>query len=146
MKVILLTDVKNQGKKDQVIDVSDGYARNYLLRNGLAIEATKKSLEILNQQKNVVEKVKEGKSDDALKIKEEIEKTTLYFKVKSQDGKMFGNISSKQIADELLTKSVKIDKRKIISGVPIGELGSSMVKIEVYPKVLADLQVIVESE
>jgi len=146
MKVILLTDVKNQGKKGQVIDVADGYARNYLIRNGLATMATAKSLEILSKEQEMGVQMESEKNEDAIKLKEEIEKLTLDFKVKSNEGQMFGSISSKQIADELLTKSVKIDKRKIVSGTPINELGVTMVKIELYPKVFAELKVTVESE
>lgn len=146
MKVILLTDVKNKGKKGQVINVADGYARNYLLRNALAVEATKTSIEVLNKQKQAYELAGENRSEEAVKQKEIIEELTLVFKVKSHNDKLFGAVSSKQISEELLNKNVKIDKRKIISGVPIDELGMSEVRIELYPKIIATLKVKVESE
>ena len=146
MKVILLSDVKNQGKKGQIVNVADGYARNFLIRNGLAIEATKKSLEVLDQQKADVKQEEQDKSVQATALKEELAKMTLKFQVKSNNGLMFGTISSKQVADQLAEKNVKIDKRKIISGLPITELGTSTIKIELYPKIIADVEVIVESE
>lgn len=146
MKVILLSYVKNQGKKGQIINVADGYARNFLIRNGLAIEATKKSLDVLDQQKADVRQEEQDKSLQAEELKGELAKMTLKFVVKSNNGLMFGTISSKQIADQLAEKNVKIDKRKIISGVPISELGTSVVRIELYPKIIADVEVIVESE
>jgi large subunit ribosomal protein L9 len=146
MKVILKTDVAKQGKKGQVIEVADGYGRNFLIKRGFAIEATKKSLELLSQQKDQANQEEVVKGEDAVKVKEDIENLTLTFKVKSNNGLMFGSISSKQITEELQTKSVKIDKRKIVSGCPINELGMAVVRIEVYPKVFADLKVLVESE
>ncbi len=146
MKVILKTDVAKVGKKGQVVEVADGYGRNFLLRRGLAIEASKKALEVLGQQRNEEVKEESLKGEDALKLKEEIQQLSLTFKVKSNNGKMFGSVSSKEISEELLANNVRIDKRKIIEGTPISELGQSVVKIELYPKVIAELRVNVESE
>ena len=146
MKVILKTDVAKLGRKGQVVEVADGYGRNFLLRRGLAIEASKKALEVLGQQKSEEVKEENLKGEDALKLKEEIEKMSLTFKVKSNNGKMFGSVSSKEISEALLANDVKIDKRKIITGAPITDLGMTIVKIELYPKIIADLSVMVESE
>lgn len=146
MKVILLSDVKNHGKKGDVVNVADGYARNFLFKNGLAVEATKGSIEVLKKQEDKVQELEAQKKADAVVSKGVIEQLTIEFTVKSNNGQMFGNISSKQIADELLKKDVKIDKRKIVSGAPITELGYGKVKIELYPTIVAELKVLVTGE
>ena len=146
MKVILLTDLKNHGKKGQLVKVADGFARNYLIPQKIAVEASAANMANLQKQQLEAQQDASVKSEEAEKVKVEIEQLTLTFKVKSNEGQMFGSVTSKQIAGELLSKNVKIDKRKIISGTPITELGSSIVEIEVYPKIYAKLRVIVESE
>ena len=83
MKVILLTDVKNVGKKDEIKEVAAGYARNYLIKNGLAVEATKRALEILQNQKDEVAANRTEKKQQALELKEKLEKLTLTLEVKS---------------------------------------------------------------
>lgn len=146
MKVILLTDVKNQGKKGDLINVADGYARNFLLRNGLAVEATKGGINKLQKQEEQRQQAEVLKGQDAEVLKEKLEAMTLTIKVKSHKEQMFGNVTGKQIAEELATKNVKIDRRKIVSGAPISELGVAKVRIELYPKIIAELTVFVESE
>ncbi|MFV0254851.1 MAG: 50S ribosomal protein L9 [Erysipelotrichaceae bacterium] len=146
MKVILLKDVKKQGKKGEVINVSDGYARNFLIKNGLAVEASKGSLEVLSEQRADKQEALNEKKVIALQIKEKLAKQTIEFSVKSHNGKMFGNISSKQVADKLNELDYKIDKKKIIDGCPISSLGYSEVSIELFPKVVAKLMVKVNGE
>jgi len=146
MKVILKVDVEKQGKKGQVIEVADGYGRNYLIRRGLAIPATPKSLAVLGQQKAETVQQEDVKSAEALELKEKMQELTLNFKVKENNGKMFGSVSSKEITEALSQMGIKIDKRKIVEGAPINEIGVSVVKIELYPKIIAEVRVIVESE
>lgn len=146
MQVILLCDVKNQGKKGQIVKVADGYARNFLFKNGLAVEATKGSLDTLNKQADAKVQLAQTKKEEALLLKEKMADMSLSFVVKSNNGQMFGHITAKQIAQELALKGVEIDKRKIVSGIPIVELGSSEVAIELYPQVISTIWVQVVGE
>ncbi len=145
MKVILLTDVKKQGKKDQVIDVSDGYANNFLINKGLAVpynDANKKKLERDLNNRAMEE---EALIKECEEIKKKLSNVTVKFKVKtSNDGRMFGTISSKQISDELKKLGYDIDKKKIESDHPIDSLGTHIVKVSLHKKVVCDLKVMAE--
>lgn len=134
MKVILLSDVKNLGKKGDIVKVADGYGRNFLVRQHLAVEATKKSMEILDEQK-LQESLEEKQSEaNAEAIKRQLAKLTLEFKVKTgKDGRVFGSVSTKQIAEQLMQKyNIKIDKRKVLDNTAINALGYTDVKIDLY--------------
>jgi large subunit ribosomal protein L9 len=146
MKVILLSDVKNVGKKGDLVNVADGYGRNYLIANRLAVEASKRSIEILDDEKVKAAEAAKNKELEAIELSKQLSTVTLEFKVKSNKGSMFGTISSKQIADELDKMSIKIDKRKILKGTPISDLGYTNVIIELHPKVQATIKVHVISE
>ena len=145
MKVILLKDVKKQGKKDDVLEVSDGYAENFLIKNRLAVKYTdgsKKRLQNELETRALEEDllVKKCQSD-----KEKIEKLTLTFKVKvGKNGKIFGTISSKQIAEELNKKGFNIDKKIIELDHQIDTLGIHKVSIKLHKKVVASLTVSVK--
>ena len=134
MKVIMLSDVKNLGKKGDIVKVADGYGRNFLIRQHLAVEATKKSMEILDEQK-LQESLEEKQLEaNAEAIKQRLAKLTLEFKVKTgKDGRVFGSVSTKQIAEQLMQKyEIKIDKRKVLDNTAIASLGYTDVKIDLY--------------
>ncbi|MBR6073583.1 MAG: 50S ribosomal protein L9 [Bacilli bacterium] len=145
MKVILLQDVKKQGKKDEIINVSDGYANNFLIAKGLAVpynEANKKQLE---RTINKREQAEENLIEEMTLLKNKLEKTSIKFKVKTgKDGRMFGTITSKQICDELKNKGFDIDKKKISCDHTIESLGTHVVNIELHKKVVAKINVNVE--
>lgn len=143
MKIILIEDVKNVGKKGELKDVADGYARNFLIRNRLAVEATAHSKAILEQQKQdkIDQEIEDIKKAEALK--EKLTTITLVFPVKTgEGGKVFGSISSKQIAEELVKKhQVTIDKRKILDNGPFSDLGYSDIRIELHKKVIGTIKI-----
>ncbi len=143
MKVILLSDVKNVGKKGDVKEVSDGYARNFLIRNRLAVEATKGSLNVLDKQNQAAADLEAQKVAEAKVLKEEIEKLTLVFKVKvGKEGRVFGTVSTKQITEELLKRyKIKVEKRKFIDTDNLGTLGYHSVKVELHKGVIATVKV-----
>jgi len=148
MKVILLKDVKGQGKKDEVIKVSIGYARNYLLKNNLAVEATPGNLKSLKNRQKKAEQQEEAEKDAAEKLKNEIGKITVTLRAKAgEGGRLFGSITSKQIADTLkLDYSHKVDRRKIELDEPIRSLGHRKVPVRLHPDVTGTINVHVVEE
>ena len=141
MKVILLKDVKKQGKKDDIIEVKDGYG-NYLINNKLAVLATKGSSKVLKFQQEKAALEENLLIKDCEDIKKKLESMTLNFKVNTgKNGQVFGQISTKQISDELKKKGFDIDKRKIKLAVPINTLGTTNVKILLHKKVEATLKI-----
>ena len=141
MKVILLNDVKNVGKKGEVKEVSDGYARNFLIRQGLAVVATSASVDVLKGQKAEEAKHQAELKAEAIKTKELIEKTELTFKVNAKEGRVFNSISTKKIEEALKAKGIKIDKRKIKDTEPVSSLGYTNIRIELYKDVEAVIKV-----
>lgn len=148
MKVILKQDVKNLGKKESMINVSDGYARNFLIPRGLAVEATKENVNIM-KTKNQAEKAKKKKElQEAEKLAAKLKDVKVTFKTKAgENGKLFGSITSKDISEKLKSDfKIDIDKRKINLSDAIKSLGTTEVEVKVYPKVSAKLTVTVEEE
>lgn len=146
MKVILLKDVKNVGKKDQIVEVSDGYARNYLFRQQLAIVASTKSLDDLKDSQTQEKARLDAIKTDALALKDKMANVTLHFKLKAgKEGKTFGSVSTKQIAEALHLQGFVIDKRKIMSDA-LASLGVHKVKIELHKDVHVTISVLVKEE
>ncbi|HHY82229.1 MAG TPA: 50S ribosomal protein L9 [Clostridiales bacterium] len=148
MKVILLQDVKGHGKKGDVVNASDGYARNYLIPNKLAIEATSKNLADLMNKKAAESKRKETELEEAKKLAEKISGLEVVVKAKcGENGKLFGSVTNKEIAETLKSRhNINIDKKKIVLSEPIRSLGSFQLEVKVYPEVSAKLNVKVEEE
>lgn len=142
MKVILLKDVKGKGKKDAILDVSDGYANNFLIKNGLAVPYTKRSKEILDQEIDVREKNEQKLIDELNEIKNKLNDKVFEFKVKvGKEDKVFGTVSSKQISDKLKEMGYKIDKKCIKINDAISTLGITNVEVELHKKVKFNLKV-----
>lgn len=146
MKIILLDDVKNVGKKGEMKEVADGYGRNYLIKNHLAVEASKKAQEILQQQK-----IDEARKDaqnrtEALALKEKLEALEVVIKTKTgNDGKLFGSVNAIKISESLNEQfQIAIDKRKINTD-NITKVGDYTCKAELYKGVTATIKVKVES-
>lgn len=143
MKVILLKDVKGVGKKQEIVNVKDGYGANYLIPHGLAVMYSEKSLEILNNQKadqaaEIAKNIAKAK-DIAAKLKDIV----LEFSANSgSGGRMFGTISSKQIAAELQAKhGIEIDKRKFVNKTVVDAFGYTKLQIELYKGVIGEINV-----
>lgn len=145
MKVILKAKVKGVGNPGDVKEVADGYARNFLLPKGLAEIADASSLKKLEQQKKSADKREERELANSQSLKEKIEDLKLTYKVKAgEGGRLFGSVTSKDIADELSRIGIKVDRRKIILTEPIRQLGSYQLEIRLHPQVTANLNFEVE--
>lgn len=141
MKVIFIKDLKGKGKKKDIKEVSDGYALNYLIKNGYAVKYTQASSKILEQQIIVEQNEEEKLIKEYNNIKNKLKDKTIRFVVKSNNGKVFGSISSKQIYEELSKLGYNIDKKKISLDNPINTLGYHIVKIWLHKEVLLELKV-----
>ena len=146
MKVILLEDVKALGKKGQVVNVSDGYARNLLLPKKLGVEATGKNMNDLKLQKAHEDKVAQENLDAAKAFAEELKdkQVTVGIKV-GEGGRTFGSISAKEIAEAAKAQlGYELDKKKLQLSAPIKEVGTTIVPIKLHPKVTGELKVVVK--
>ena len=142
MKVIFLKDVKGQGKKNEVKEVSDGYATNYLIKNGWAVKYTKSSSDRLDKTLENDRIIEEKNIKEANEIKKKLEKERITFEVKTgKDGKVFGSISSKQIHEKLISLGYDIDKKKIMISDNLSNLGMTYIDVELYKKVIAKVRV-----
>ena len=147
MKVILTQDVKNLGKEGDVKDVSDGYARNYLIPRGLVMEATKANLKEKEDQASRLQKQKDREKTQAQALYDRLNGKSITITARSGGGdKLFGAVTSKEIADALNKQfKVKLDKKKVDLGEPIKHLGEYPVKIKIYPQIQAEITVRVEA-
>lgn len=142
MKVIFLQDVKGQGKKGEVKEVSEGYVRNFLLPKGLAKLASDGNLKTLEVQSAAEQKRKEKEKEDAKALAVRLEAMMIIVKTKAgEGGKLFGAITSKQIAEALEAQGFKVDKRKLELDEPIRTLGVTEVMLKLHPEVKAKLKV-----
>ncbi len=148
MKVILLKDVKGTGKKGEVKEVSDGYARNFLIKKGVAVEASQTNMKELDEK----EKSKERKAlieyEEGVLLGKQMEEINIQIEVKAgEGGRLFGSITSKEIAEQLKKqKNLDIDKRKILMDEPIRTLGSTFVEIKLHQKVTTKIRVDVKEK
>lgn len=145
MKVILLQDIKGVGKKDEIINASDGHAKNYLFPKKLAVPADKEHMSKLEAKKSSENHKKELEKEAAIKNKEKISNLTLKIATKcGENGRIFGSITSKEIAENLKSQyKIEVDKKKINLGEPIKNLGTTNVPIKLFEGVVATLKVMV---
>lgn len=148
MKVILLSDIKNVGKKDEVLNANDGYARNFLFPKKLAVEATPDNLKKLRDKKDSEAHKKELDKQKAKEIAEIINKSELILKVKAgENGKIFGGVTSKEISEGLKKQNnIEVDKKKIVLAETIKTLGRFSVDIKLYEGIVAKLTIDIKSE
>ena len=142
MEVIFIKDLKNQGKKGQIKNVKDGYAENFLIKNGYAVKKTKENVAKLNHEVKKKEQEEEDNKKKANELKKLLAKETLEFKVKTGEGdKVFGSISVKQIKEELNKKGYTIEKNQINYKNPIQSLGFHDVELNLYSDINAIIKV-----
>ena len=148
MKVILKEDVKSLGKKGQIVNVSDGYARNFILKTGKGIEANTKNLNDLKLKKANDDKVAQEHYEAAVELGKKIEAGKIEVSIKTgEGGKVFGSVSSKEIATEVKAQmELEVDKKKVQLKDAIKALGTYEVPIKLHPKVTAKLKVVVKEE
>lgn len=143
MEVILKKDIKGTGKEGDIVKVNDGFARNKLIPSGQAVEATEANKRAIAREKaNLAEKIAEDKAE-ATKIKEKLESNPVVIKTKiGEAGKLFGSITSMDIAEAIKSQSnIEIDKKKIVLSKPIKEIGKSEVSIKLYEGIAANIEV-----
>lgn len=147
MKVILKTKVNGVGNAGDIKDVSAGYARNFLLPKGLAIIAEASAIKSLEQQRQLADKKDERELSRCQNQKKEIENLQLYHRVKAgEGGRLFGSVTSKDIAEEIARAGIKVDRRKIDLPEPIRQLGSYKLDIRLHPQVMASLTLFVQAD
>ncbi|KXB42440.1 50S ribosomal protein L9 [Amygdalobacter nucleatus] len=146
MKVILLADIKNVGKKDQLLDVSEGYANNFLLKKGLALLANDKNLNLLKQKKGA-EAAKEARDKQAAQdLAKEIKGKTFTLKMKAgEGGKLYGALTAADVAACLDKADYKVDKRNIVLSGNIKSVGQMTCKLKLYHEVSADITINIEA-
>jgi large subunit ribosomal protein L9 len=147
MKVILLEDVSSLGKAGDLVKVSEGYGRNYLIPQKKAILATEKSLKVIEHQKRLIQQRMEKTKKDAEKLGQQIEKLSCTFaKTVGESGKLFGSVTSMDIENYLKENGIKVDRKKIALEEPIKNVGMSNVPIKLHPEVTTHLKVWVVQE
>ena len=148
MKVVLFEDVKSLGKKDDIVEVSDGYARNFILKKKLGAEATPKALNDLKLKKQNDEKMAAEKLAQAQALAEDLKSKSVTVAIRAgQDGRAFGAVSTKEIATAAAEQlDLTLDKHKLVLKDPIKSLGTYQVPIKLHPQVTAELKVIVEDK
>ncbi len=143
MKVILLEDFKNLGKKGEIVEVNNGYAKNFLLPNKIAVTLTKTSLDIKNLKEEEEKRAREAMKSDAIELKNKLDDLVLIISTTvGKEGKLFGSVSSKNIVDEYVKQfDIKLDKRKFLDLKTINTLGITKIKVELYKNVIGILTI-----
>ena len=143
MKVILLEDVKSVGKKGELVNTSDGYAKNFLFPKKLAVEATKSNLNEFELKQKAEAKRKKEELEQAQKMAKELEDKIVTVKVKTgENGKLFGSVTNKEVAEEIVKQTgLKMDKKKVSIGDPIKMVGERTAVIKLHPKVAAEITI-----
>lgn len=147
MQVILKEDVKNLGKAGEIVNVKDGFGRNFLLPRGLAIDATAKNINQLEHQKRVIVQRSKKIANDAQSLADRLSQVSVILNAKAGDeDRLFGSVTSADISEALKQKGFDIDKKKIILEEPIKRLGEHAVRIKLHPEISAELKVFVNKE
>ncbi len=147
MKVILKDDVKSLGKMGAVVNVADGYARNYLLPKGLAATANERNIRVLEHEKRIIEAKAKKLKKAAQSLKEKLSGMALTIKAKAgEEEKLFGSVTSMDIAAALKAEGIELDKRKILLEEPIKRLGDYTVSVRLHPEETAELNIKVVPE
>ena len=146
MQVILKEDVKKLGKKGEIVEVQEGYGRNFLIPKGLAAVATKENMNVAKQKQGAKEHADKKAEDEAKLMAAQLEKVSVTIKAKAgEGGKFFGKITAKDVADALKAKNIDVDKKKI-SLPNVDALGEYEAVIKVHPKITSKIKVVVEEE
>ena len=147
MKVILKDDVKNVGNMGQIIDVADGFARNYLVPRGLAVEANTKNIKSLEHEKRIIQEKAKKIKNQAQELSDKLSAVTLVIKAKAgEEGKLFGSVTTMDIAEQLKNEGIEIDKKKVVLDEPIKRIGSYPVQIKLHADVATQINIQVIEE
>ena len=148
MKVIFLQEVKGKAKPGEIKEVADGYARNYLIPKGFAVEATPTKMKETEEKNKAAQKQKDKELHEASQLKEKLQDQIIHIKARTGGGdKLFGAVTTKEIADSIKENlSLSLDKKKIDIAEPIKHLGQYQIKIKIYANIQVDITVIVEAE
>jgi large subunit ribosomal protein L9 len=146
MKVILLTDIQGHGKKGNIVEVNDGYARNFLLPKKMAVEATKNVINEYNTKLEKEKRLLQEEKDKAFALAKQLEGTPVDVKVRCGEGKMYGSVTTQNIADALLEKGITVDKKKITLKDTVKEPGIYNAEVWVYKETTAKIKINVITE
>ena len=147
MEVILRQDVEELGLEGDVVKVAKGYARNYLIPQPMALEASEHNRKALELQRKKIELKRVRVKEEAEKVKATMEEVVLTFSQKSgEEGKLYGSVTSMDVASQLKEQGIDVDRRKIVLEKPIKELGEFQVEIKIYPEVSAAIKVVVKAD
>lgn len=146
MRVVLTKRVQGLGMEGDVVEVKDGYARNYLIPKGLALEATEGNIKAFEQKKKSFELKEVRKREDALRLKEMLDRTSITVRKKTQEeGKLFGSVTSSDIAEALMEKGFQVDKKRIVLAKPIKATGEYKIPIKIFSQIEASITLVVEA-